>query len=122
MLGNGDGGSGNQTFRSNENGNREQGIGGKNRVILEEKYFQRMHKFERDLTDFVGWMFDLLVAVGQVDKELSKELDCLLRQENWDKCDSKRRLGGVSPPLGRPPRTGKSFRLFVRACVRAVEC
>ena len=26
-----------------------------------------------------------------------------------------RRLGGVSPPLGRPPATGKSFR-FVRAC------
>ena len=26
-----------------------------------------------------------------------------------------RRLGGVSPPLGWPPRTGKSFR-FVRAC------
>ena len=29
-----------------------------------------------------------------------------------------RRLGGVSSPLGRPPRTGKSFRV-VHACVRA---
>ena len=33
-----------------------------------------------------------------------------------------RRLAGVSPPLGRPPVTGKLSRLFVCACVRAVEC
>ena len=31
-----------------------------------------------------------------------------------------RRLGGVSSPLGRPPVTGKSFRV-VRACARVVR-
>ena len=38
-------------------------------VLLDEKYFWRMDKFEGNSNTFRGWFFDLNVAVGSVDKE-----------------------------------------------------
>ena len=40
------------------------------KVILEERYFRRMEQFGGDLSRLRGWTFDLLVAIGQVDKGL----------------------------------------------------
>ena len=44
------------------------------KVVLDEKYFRRIDKFEGDFGKFRGWLFDLLVAVGQVDDRLGKEI------------------------------------------------
>jgi hypothetical protein len=57
------------------------------RVILDEKYFRRVDKFEGDVTRFRGWMFDVMVAIGQVDNELAKELKGVLSRgldEKWN--------------------------------------
>ena len=57
----------------------------RNFVILEEKYFRRVVAFERDFAKFLGWLFDLNVAIGQVDKELAGELERLLKIAEQDK-------------------------------------
>jgi hypothetical protein len=57
------------------------------RVILDEKYFRRVDKFDGDVTKFRGWMFDLMVAIGQVDNELAKEVKGILARgldEKWN--------------------------------------
>eukprot|EP00973_Karenia_brevis_P063138 8778475-Karenia_brevis.AAC.1 len=38
---------------------------------LEERYFRRVDKFDGSPKQLRGWMFNLEVALGQVDKELS---------------------------------------------------
>ena len=48
----------------------------RSKVYLDEKYFRRVDKFDGDVSRFRGWMFDLMVAIGQVDNKLS---DCLMR-------------------------------------------
>ena len=57
----------------------------RNRVVLEEKYFRRVIAFEGDFAKFRGWLFDLNVAIGQVDKELAGELERLLKTPDQDK-------------------------------------
>eukprot|EP00973_Karenia_brevis_P032039 4421619-Karenia_brevis.AAC.1 len=42
---------------------------------LEEKHVRRIDKFDSNPKELRGWMFNLEVALGQVDKELS----CLVR-------------------------------------------
>ena len=80
----------NQTPNSNFRRARHQQDGGdmsKHHVILDEKYFRRVDKFDGDLSKFRGWLFDLLVSIGQVDSELAKELKVLLSRgldESWD--------------------------------------
>ena len=51
--------------------------GGERRVVLEEKYFRRMDKFEGDMVKFRRWIFNLGVAIGGVDEKLSKTLERL---------------------------------------------
>ena len=57
------------------------------KVALDEKYFRRIEKFDGDVNKFRGWMFDLLVALGTIDKDLSRELKSLLTRD----------LGNVTP-------------------------
>ena len=57
----------------------------RNFVILEEKYFRRVVVFEADFARFRGWLFDLNVAIGRVDKELAGELERLLKITEQDK-------------------------------------
>ena len=68
---------------SGQDGNRDF-----NKVILDEKYFRRMEKFGGDASVFRGWLFDLLVAIGQIDSILQRELKDMLKLEfeekNWD--------------------------------------
>ena len=54
---------------------------------LEGKYSRRLGKFEGYVTKLRGWMFDLGVAIWQVDKELSGELDKLSKPEQGYKWD-----------------------------------
>ena len=72
-------GNGATTFGNGGNGNREQGTGGKNEVILEERCSRRIDKFEGDVTKFRGWMLDLGVAIERGDTALSRKLGRLLK-------------------------------------------
>ena len=62
---------------------RKQGDGGdckdgvNRRVVLDEKYFCRIDKFDGDLNKCKGWLFDLLVVLGQVDRQLSIAIQCV---------------------------------------------
>ena len=44
-------------------------------MVLDEKCFRRIERFDRDLQKFRGWLFEVLVAIGQVDAALAKELE-----------------------------------------------
>ena len=60
---------------------------GNHRVVLEEKHFRRVDKFDGDMAKFRGWVFDLTVAIGQIDKVLCRDLKDVLsvkREEEWD--------------------------------------
>eukprot|EP00973_Karenia_brevis_P002143 290348-Karenia_brevis.AAC.1 len=45
----------------------------KPKVILDEKYFRRMEKFSGDMGSYRMWMFNITVALGQIDGKLSDE-------------------------------------------------
>ena len=50
------------------------------KVVLDEKYFRRIKPFDGDAkTSLRTWMFDLLVAIGQLDDQLATELKKLLK-------------------------------------------
>ena len=66
-------------------GQEKQSSDKRNRVVLEEKYFRRVTAFEGDFAKFRGWLFDLSVAIGQVDKELAGELERLVKTSDQDK-------------------------------------
>ena len=57
------------------------------KVVLDEKYFRRVDKFDGDLSKFRGWLFDLLVAIGQIDRDLAVELKTMLKRDLDDKWD-----------------------------------
>ena len=40
-----------------------------------------MDKYDGDPTKFRGWLFDLLVTIGQVDPALAKDLKTMLQDE-----------------------------------------
>ena len=71
----------NQGSQRNETGDDRKERG---RVVLDEKYFRRIERFDGDITKFRGWMFDLLVAIGQVNEGLGKDLEELLRRDIED--------------------------------------
>ncbi len=73
--------SGGGQFVGQENQQSER----KGRVTLDEKYFRRVTAFEGDFAKFRGWLFDLNVAIGQIDKELAGELERLLKTTEQDK-------------------------------------
>ena len=77
--------AGGQGKELEQGGRRLDEWGAERRVVLEEKYFRRMDKFEGDMAKFRGWVFDLGVAIGGVDEKLSKTLERLGRYEDKDK-------------------------------------
>ena len=50
------------------------------RVVLDQKHFQRVDKFEGNPAKFKSWIFDLTTAVGSVDLNLAKDLKNLLKE------------------------------------------
>ena len=74
-----------QSSRGQFVGQENQSSGRRNGVTLEEKYFRRVTAFEGDFAKFRGWLFDLNVAIGQVDKELAGELERLVKTTEQDK-------------------------------------
>ena len=62
------------------------------KVILEDKYFNRVKPFsgdsrKKDEIDYRTLIFDLIVAIGKIDGELGKELKTLLGKsirDDWD--------------------------------------
>ena len=58
-------------------------------VILEEKYFRRLEKFNGDTAAYRGWLFDLVMVLNQIDSELAKEVNKVIAEcgqlgEKWD--------------------------------------
>ena len=66
-------------------GEESQGNWKRNGVSLEEKYFRRVQAFEGEFAKFRGWLFDLNVVIGQVDKDLAGELERLVKTTDQDK-------------------------------------
>ena len=64
-----------------EMGSSGGGIGGRGerpQVHLDEKYFRRVDKFDGDPSKYRGWIFELVVALGQVDGDLQKVVERLV--------------------------------------------
>jgi len=57
------------------------------RVTLDEKYFRRCEKFDGDTFKFRPWLFDLLVAIGQIDGALYDETKEMLQQAKDEEFD-----------------------------------
>jgi len=57
------------------------------RVTLDEKYFRRCEKFDGDTFKFRAWIFDLLVAIGQIDGILYDEIKDMLQQAKDEEFD-----------------------------------
>ena len=56
-------------------------VGEKNKPIkLDERFFRRIDKFDGDVGKFRSWVFDLVVVLGQVDRDLSEEVKKLMRE------------------------------------------
>ena len=53
-------------------------------ILFGEKHFRRMLKFEGDSTKFRAWIFDLLVAIGQVDDRLAVALKQIMKKDALD--------------------------------------
>ena len=53
-------------------------------AVLEEKYFRRMDKYSGDPNKLRTWLFELLVAIGQVDRILGASLKKFLMKERGD--------------------------------------
>ena len=45
----------------------DEGRGMGKRVILDQKYFQRVDKFKGNPAKFRSWIFDLLTSIGSID-------------------------------------------------------
>eukprot|EP00973_Karenia_brevis_P027191 3751010-Karenia_brevis.AAC.1 len=56
--------------------------GDTNRVKLDEKYFRRIEKVGGNIKEFRGWMFNIEVALGQVDRELSYLVREIIRRDD----------------------------------------
>ena len=69
------------------------------KVILDEKYFRRVDRYDGDVGKYKSWRFDLFVALGQVDKELEGELRGVLRR--WEKSDTKSTPDKWEPGMDR---------------------
>ena len=85
--------------KQEEGGRGSAGFGHENnRMVLDEKYFRRVERFEGDVSKFRGWLFDLMVPLGQVDQDLGREVQRVLSAgtgeksaDKWDPIDD----GGV---------------------------
>ena len=51
------------------------------KMVLEEKDFRRVDKFEGDPTKFRGWLFDVFTALNHVDSLLASDLHGLLARD-----------------------------------------
>ena len=63
-----------------DQGNRKMEVGKveKQGVVLDEKYFRRVDKFDGDLDKYRSWVFEVVVALAQVDGDLSKMVEKLV--------------------------------------------
>ena len=50
-------------------------------ISLEEKFFRRVERFSGDPKGYRHWLFELLVAIGQVDKGLARDLNTILSRD-----------------------------------------
>ena len=53
----------------------------KPKMLLEEKDFRRVDKFEGDTTKFRGWLFDVFTGLNHVDPMLAADLQGLLARD-----------------------------------------
>ena len=67
-------------------GDREggRGKGDSKEGVLGERHFRRMDRFSGEMGKFRNWVFDLTVAIGEVDLELSNDIRELVKKDNGD--------------------------------------
>ena len=58
-------------------------------VALDEKHFRRLDKFSGEAALYRGWLFDLVMALNQIDPDLAKEVnkvvsECGSEGEKWE--------------------------------------
>ena len=58
------------------------GFGRDYRLTLDERHFRRVDRYSGDSSKFRGWYFDLLVAIGQIDRDLRNNVETLVRWGN----------------------------------------
>ena len=76
------------------------GRGDRQHVHLDEKYFRRVDKFDGDPNKYRGWIFELVVALGQVDGDLQKVIEKLVMGK--EDVVGKGSVGGHEARMGGP--------------------
>eukprot|EP00973_Karenia_brevis_P025049 3453419-Karenia_brevis.AAC.1 len=61
---------------------RRETVDDKRKVVLDEKYFRRIDKYAGDSTQLRMWIFNLKVALGQVDSDLAQEVSKIPMRED----------------------------------------
>ena len=79
---------------------------GENRSVrLDENCFRRVDRFDGDATKYRSWLFEFIVASGQIDSRLGMELKRLVSKEwggEWpEKRDPRDDIGSQNPCWGR---------------------
>ena len=104
-----------QIIRSMQGGAQGGFYGDHQRVALDEKYFRRIDQFEGDVMKYKGWRFDVLVAIGQIDRKLAEELGLLVKNgliDKWDPSYDK----GLTPNTGQKLHDKYKGELFGVLC------
>ena len=75
-----------ERFRGMMRGDRGgvRGKGDSKEGVLGERHFRRMDRFSGEMGKFRNWVFDLTVAIGEVDLELSNDIRELVKKGNGD--------------------------------------
>ena len=58
-------------------------------MVLDEKYFRRLKAFNGDVSEYRGWLFDLITVLNQIDSAVAEEIKKVLKGceydgQNWD--------------------------------------
>ena len=76
---------------------------GRGRVVLEEKYFRRIDEFTGDSSVYRRWLFDMQVAISQVDPKLANYLRTWIESSKSNRArDKKAKSWAWNPSCGLP--------------------
>ena len=58
-------------------------------MVLDEKYFRQLKAFNGDVSEYRGWLFDLIMVLNQIDSAVAEEINKVLKEcgsdgQNWD--------------------------------------
>ena len=85
-------------------------VGGSKGVVLDEKYFRRMDKFEAEVGKWSEWLFNLLICLGQVAPKVEKAVEKVV--DGSCVCVSVGDMENVVKEFGEDPPTSPERRAF----------